>query len=438
MEADIPCPPLLISSLWFLTSMSIRFPAALLCPLGFVFAAFLYSAGAVAFGEGWSAYRGGSGDGISTDSVPGNALKVDWKVPTPNGFSSFVISDGRVMTIVAEDGQAFLVAIDEKTGREGWRAQLGSTEYNGGGGGAGAPGNRGGDGPRSTPTLDGNVVYTYDAHLVLRCHDARNGKLVWQRDVAAEYEGQSLKWSSAASPVVDGNSVFVCGGGAGNTILAFNKKTGKEVWATADEKITHATPTVTTINGQRQLITIMQSGLVSVDVESGRELWRAKFPYSTSTAASPVVFGSLVYCSAGYGVGAGMFEVQPDNSVREVWFKANELMNHWSTPVAKDGYLYGLYEFKKYGKAPLQCVEMATGEIMWKEKGFGPGNCILVGDRLVVLSDAGEVAIVEAVSDEYREIARKKVVEGKCWSTPAVADGKIFVRSTIEGAMVSP
>ena len=418
--------------------MSIRFPVSSICQIGFVLLTPLISVGPIAYGENWTAYRGESGDGISADTVPGGALKVDWKVPTPNGFSSFVISDGRVMTLIAEDGQAFLVAIDRKTGREGWRTPLGSTQYNGGGGNAGAPGNRGGDGPRSTPTLDGDVVYTYDAHLVLRCHDARNGKLVWERDIAAEYDGQDLKWSSAASPVVNGDRVFVCGGGAGKTILAFNKKTGQEVWATADEKITHATPTVATIDGQRQLITIMQSGLVSVDVESGRELWRAKFPYSVSTAASPVVSGRFVYCSAGYGVGAAMFEIETGNHVREVWFKPNELMNHWSTPVAKDGYLYGLYEFKKYGKAPLQCVEMATGEIKWKERGFGPGNCILVGDRLVVLSDAGEVAIVEAVPDEYREIARKKVIEGKCWSTPSVADGKIFVRSTIEGAMVSP
>ena len=418
--------------------MSIRFPLFPLFQLGLLCASFLCLPGKASFAESWSAYRGESGDGISNETVTGTALKVDWKVPTPNGFSSFVIADGRVLTIIAEKKQAFLIALDQKTGREGWRAQLGSTEYNGGGGSAGAPGNRGGDGPRSTPTLDGNVVYTYDAHLALRCHDARNGKLIWQRDIASEYDGQTLKWSSGSSPVVDGDLVFVCGGGSGKAILAFDKKTGKEAWGTADEQITHATPTVATINGQRQLITIMQSGLVSVDVKSGRELWRAKFPYSVSTAASPVVSDRMVYCSAGYGVGAGMFEVGPGNSVREVWFKSNELMNHWSTPIAKDGYLYGLYEFKKYGKAPLQCVEMATGEIMWKERGFGPGNCILVGDRLVVLSDAGELAIVEAVPDEYREIARKKVIEGKCWSTPAIADGKIFVRSTIEGAMVSP
>ena len=103
----------------------------------------------------------------------------------------------------------------------------------------------------------------------------------------------------------------------------------------------------------------------------------------------------------------------------------------------KDGYIYGIFEFKKYGKAPLQCVEMATGEIKWSERGFGPGNCILVGDKLVVLSDAGELVIVEANPESYDELSRTKVLEGKCWSTPAFSDGRVYVRSTTEGACVA-
>ena len=100
----------------------------------------------------------------------------------------------------------------------------------------------------------------------------------------------------------------------------------------------------------------------------------------------------------------------------------------------RDGHLYGIYEFKKYGRAPLQCVELATGEIKWTQRGFGPGNCILVGDKLVVLSDAGEVAVVAAKPDSYQEFGRVQAVTGKCWSTPAYSNGQIFVRSTEEAA----
>jgi len=102
--------------------------------------------------------------------------------------------------------------------------------------------------------------------------------------------------------------------------------------------------------------------------------------------------------------------------------------------VIKDGHLYGIYEFKKYGRAPLQCVELATGEIKWSQPGFGPGNVIVVDDKLIVLSDAGEIALVSARPDSYEELARAKVLEGKCWSTPAYSNGKLYVRSTSEGA----
>ena len=161
-----------------------------------------------------------------------------------------------------------------------------------------------------------------------------------------------------------------------------------------------------------------------------------KFKYSVSTAASPITEGNRVYCSAGYGVGAGLFEVNGTSEAEEVWLKPNKLMNHWSTPLVLDGHIYGIFEFKKYSKAPLQCVEMETGEIKWTERGFGPGNCILVGDKLVVLSDAGELVVVEAKPDSYKELSRTKVVEGKCWSTPAFSNGRVFVRSTKEGACV--
>ena len=188
------------------------------------------------------------------------------------------------------------------------------------------------------------------------------------------------------------------------------------------------------MDGSRQVIFFAQSGLVSVNADDGQELWRTSFPFSVSSAASPVVDGNSVYCSAGYGVGSKVVRIGGNSEPEEVWFKPNRLMNHWSTPIVRDGHLYGIYDFKKYGRAPLQCVEIATGEIKWSERGFGPGNCILVGDKLVVLTDAGEVVIVSAEPDKFTELARVKAVTGKCWSTPAFSNGRIYVRSSEEAA----
>jgi outer membrane protein assembly factor BamB len=175
---------------------------------------------------------------------------------------------------------------------------------------------------------------------------------------------------------------------------------------------------------------------VAVAPATGDELWRTEFPYRTSSAASPVVSGDVVYCSAGYGVGAAAWRIEKQGAKLVpvlLWRASNKLINHWSTPVAKDGHLYGMFSFKEYGKGPLECVELASGEERWSKAGFGPGNCILVGDVLVALSDAGELVLVEPQPKAYRELARADVLDGKCWSSPAWSDGALYLRSTREG-----
>lgn len=400
----------------------------------------------VAVGDQWPQYRGPAADGKSSDSIgeldwSTTGPKVLWKKPTPLGFSSFSVADGRLFTLIARDNERgekmrMCVAINADTGEEIWAYSLGKNDYGRGGGDAGARGNRGGDGPRSTPTVDKDRVYVYDAELNLVCLDAAKGSLIWQQDVMRKFDGRNVAWANATCPVIDGQHLFVAGGGAGESLIALDKMTGETVWKTGDELLTHATPVISTIKGKKQLIYFLQSGLVSVDPANGKEIWRTKFPFRTSTAASPVVDDDLVFCSAGYGVGAGLFRVDDSMNINNVWLKPNRLVNHWSTPVVHNGHLYGMFSFKKYGDGPLQCVELETGEVKWEKRGFGPGNCVIVGDKVIALSDAGELVVVAAEPNEYRELARAKVLSGKCWSTPAYSDGRIYIRSTEEGACI--
>lgn len=393
----------------------------------------------------WPQYRGPAQTGISSESVDvtwtSAGPKVVWKIPTKNGFSSFAIANGKAFTEVNRDidGQPreVCVALDAATGKELWAADVGAGKYDGGGD-AGTADNRGGDGPRCTPTVNDGMVYVYTQHMVLHCIDAKTGKSVWSHDVMKENAGRNIGWKSAASAVIDGELVFVCGGGPGQSMLALDKKTGKVVWKAQDEMTTHATPTIATIHGVKQVIFFCQSGLVSVDPKDGKLLWKFPFSYNVSTAMSPIVSGDIVYCSAGYDVGGGACRIVRKGDgfeAKELWKKPGnkEVANHWSTPVCKDGYLYGMFSFKRYGVGPLKCVELATGKVMWEKPGFGAGNVILVGDKIVALADNGELVLVRASPAAYEELARAKVVDGKCWSTPALADGKLYVRSTKEG-----
>ena len=312
---------------------------------------------------------------------------------------------------------------------------MGRAEYGHDGGNAGAKGNTGGDGPRSTPTISDGKIYVYDADLNLFAFDAKSGKTLWKKRIEKDFDGRQIKWKNATSPIIDGNLVIVAGGGAGQTFLAFNKSSGDLVWKSGDTTLTHATPTIANIHGVRQVIFFMTSGLVGVDISNGKILWEQSHPFKVSTAASPIVDGEYIYCSAGYGVGGGLYKVAKSGSKfssQNVWFK-KDVVNHWSTPVLHNGHIYGMFGFKKYGNGPLKCIELATGNEKWSSDGFGPGNVTLTGDgKLLALGDDGSLVVAEATPTSYKEIARAKVVSGKCWSTPTLAYGHIFARSTKE------
>lgn len=394
--------------------------------------------------EDWNFIRGPHGDGSTKESLPApwpdQGPKVLWRVASPNGFSSFVVGGGRAFTLEQRDvegtPQEVLVARNADTGADVWVHPLGVAKFDGGGD-SGTPTNKGGDGPRSSPTLDGGLVFVTSGKLVVSCLDAATGDMKWQHDLMKEFAGRNISWQNAAAPVVEGDLVLVAGGGSGESVLAFNKKDGKVVWKALDDTMTHATPTPATIHGQRQVIFFLKSGLVSLEPRTGKELWRFAFPFKVSTAASPVVAGDLVYCSAGYGVGAAACRVSKSG---DTWkaepvyrFEGNNpLANHWSTPVLQDGHLFGMFQFKEYGSGPVKCVDIATGAVKWEQAGYGPGQVIRVGNGVLALGDAGQLVLIAATPSGYRELARAKVLDGKCWGTPVLSNGRVYARSAKE------
>ncbi len=393
----------------------------------------------------WPSYRGPQGNGTTAETIPKTSWPVAgpkklWTAETPTGFSSFAVADGRAYTLIQReiDGvpTEVCLALDAATGKEVWAAPLKIARYDGGGD-DGTSDNKGGDGPRSTPAVAGGKVYVMGANLDLHAFDAATGKPAWTKDLVAEHSGRNIRWKSAASPLLEDGLVFVAGGGEGQALLAIEANTGKVVWKGQNDQMTHATPIAATIHGVRQVIFFTQTGLVAVTPKDGNVLWRYNFPYRISTAASPIVHNDLVYCAAGYGVGMGCAKIVKKGNgfqAEEVWRKEGDrVTNHWSTPVVKDGHLYGMFGFKKYGRGPVTCVELATGSVKWSQDGFGPGNLILTGgDTLLALSDTGALVLIAATPKKYQEIARADVLDGKCWSTPVLADGTIYARSTKE------
>lgn len=371
-----------------------------------------------------------------------DSLKILWKVEAPRGFSSVVADAQRAYTLVAreESGllQEVLVCLSVENGEELWSRALGPMNYGHAGGEMDANGRRGGDGPRSTPALREDRVYTVSSDLLLFCLDAVTGELVWRRNLLLDFKGKPIKWEYAASPVLDGDRLFLGGGGVGQALFALDRHTGETLWKGQNDVMTHSTPVVVELQDVRQVVYFTQRGLVSLEVATGEVLWRHGFPFALYAAISPVVAGNRFYvANANNAIGSagvqvlkrgGQWEVEEFLRVRT----RTEMTSDWNTPIFYRGCLFGIFGGRNLGQAPLMCAELQTGDILWSRPGFGHGNLIRAGRHLLVLTDQGQLVVVLADRREYQELARVQVLEGKCWSTPAISHGKLFLRSTLE------
>lgn len=387
----------------------------------------------------WPQYRGPNHDGVSPEIIRTNWTAQPpqqlWKVPIGAALSSLAIQNGRVFTMERHGdtitGREFCVALDVATGAELWETDVDLADYPDAGVGPD-------DGPRSTPTVDGDRVYALGSYLNLVCMNATNGAVIWSRNLMTDYASGIVPWQSAGSPLVVGDLVYVAAATSVDRLFAFNKHTGTLVWRKHNDTMTQASPVYATVAGMPQVIFFTQSGLVSVKPDTGDQLWRYLLPpdaFSTSTAASPVVAGNLVYASAAYGVGAGVVGVTNNAgtlTATQVWRTQGSRQNHWATPIFHEGHFYGVYG---HGSLSLQCVDALSGTIKWQQAGVGYGSVLKVGRYLVVLEDGGWVALVRLSPEApYQEVDRFRALTGRCWNNAAIADGILYVRSTLEVA----
>jgi outer membrane protein assembly factor BamB len=423
------------------SSAARRYPISFI-KLGLGLACLLAATAAPTHAEDWTQYRGATHDAVSAETGFAKAWeaaepKVLWKIPIGEGFGTFAVAQKHAFIFVARDGDEYCLKLDADTGKELWAVRIDKTTTN----------TQGDPCPRSTPTIDGDRVYIFSTYMKLVCLNAADGKVIWNDDLVAEGAAPKLNkqpksiqdWGTAASPVLDGDLIYVSGGLPGGSLMAFDKKTGRGVWAVGSEAQTHASPVPCTIAGVKQVIFFTEGGLASLEAATGQPLWGYKFPFKTSTAASPVVGGkdgNIVYCSAGYGVGGGAVRIEKQGSrfsATELWRHQGKTMSHWSTPVASGGYLYGIFGFKEFGSAPLACIDMATGKEMWSKPGFGSGGgTILVDNHVLVQSDTGTITLVDASPDGYKEVGHVQPIAKKCWSAAIVANGRIYARSEKE------
>lgn len=392
----------------------------------------------------WSNRMGPGFDRTTSEPAPSLAAgkpKRLWEMRAGGGFSSFVTGGGRAYTVVATSAQGAsretVVAVDRKTGQTIWQRPLAVAQYRNGGD-RGVPDNDGGDGPRTTPVFADGRLFVFGTEFDLTALDAATGRVLWQKHLLKDFGGSEISWGNAASPLVMGDRVLVAGGGSGQAFIAFRADNGEVIWKSGNDRATHSTPVLATIHSTPMALFMVERGLVALDPATGKELWHYPFAHRTSTAASPVVWQDIVNVSASYGIGGGACKVTRKGDgwdVEELWRVRSdrEAGAHWTTAVAHNGYIFGMYGHNQHGKAPLSCIDIRTGKVMWSQPGFGPGSVMIANDRLLAISDKGQIAVVEPTHTGYREFAKVDVIDGKVWSGLAISDGQLFVRSTTMG-----
>lgn len=286
-----------------------------------------------------------------------------------------------------------------------------------------------GDGPRGTPTVDGNRIYAEGGNGDLVCLEAKTGKTLWHVNLSADFGGGRPGWGYSESPLIAGDLVIVTPGGKAGTLLALNKENGDVVWQSSEysEGAHYSSPTLATINGVEQIVQFARQSVFGVTLADGKPLWRYTAPANgTANCCSPIIDDNLVFASSAYGTGGGLAKVTLSGSIQvaeEVYFEKKMACHHGGIVKLGD-YMYSC------GGGTLICMEFATGDITWQARAAGKGSLCYADGMLYMLGEGHSVVLAEATPEGYNETGRFEIQKhGRpAWAHPIVTGGKLYLR----------
>lgn len=381
---------------------------------------------ASASSEDWPGFRGSQRDAISTEkgllaSWPEGGPTLLWTITDAGaGLSGMAIAQDRLFTMGQfEDGQ-YVLCFNLKDNKLLWKQKNGA-EFK----------NSFGDGPRCTPTIDGEVLYALGSQGDLQCLNVHDGSERWKVNILETYGGENIIWGISESPLVVGDKLIVTPGGTGGTMIALDKTTGRAVWRARDpsnngaEPAGYASPLAITVGTMQQIVTFTSKGAIGVQATDGKFLWRYdQMANGTANCATPVYANNKILFSSDYGTGCALLELKPDGTATEVYFHKT-FRNHHGGYLLLDQHVYG------YDSGTLVCMEWATGKIKWKDRSVGKGSVTYADGMLYVLSEKGMMGLVKAVPTGYQEISRfklKDTSDKESWVYPVISNGKLYLR----------
>jgi outer membrane protein assembly factor BamB len=385
----------------------------------------------------WPQWRGPQRDAVSQEKGllpewPTEGPSLVWNSKESNGgksigtgYSSVAISGGQIYTLGDRDGKCSVYCLDEKTGKHLWSTPLAQS---------------GGDGPRSTPTVEGDRLYALTRHGVLACLSTKNGKILWKVDYKGDFNGRMMSgWDYSESVLLDGEKLLCTPGGDKAAVAALNKYTGEPIWQSEIRNCGgagYASIVTADVGGIRQYITLFGRCIAGVRASDGKFLWRYdRVANGTANIPTPIVRGNLVFCSTAYGQGSALLKLVPTENggvaAEELYFlPGRTLQNHHGGIIRVGDYIYGGHG---HNDGQPFCVHMTSGKFAWgpERNGHGTGAVVYADGKLYFRYEDGTMMLVEATPEGFHPISSFQLprnVGVHNWPHPVIANGRLYIR----------
>lgn len=369
----------------------------------------------------WPGFRGPGRNGI----IPDVRIETDWSASPPvelwrrpigPGWSSFAVHGDLFYTQEQRGEHEIVACYNVKTGEPVWMHRDSTRFWEA----------NAGPGPRGTPTLSNGRVFTLGATGIVNALDAANGAVVWSRNGAADVSAKSPYWGFASSPLVVDDVVIVAASGA---LLGYDLATGELRWSRPDSNVSYSSPQLVSIDGVAQVL-MLSKGVTSVAPTDGKVLWEHAWPGFTMVQPARTVDGDILITDESLGTRRLAVKREADAwRVEERW-TSNGLKPYFNDYVVHQGYAFG------FDGSILACIDLADGKRKWKGGRYGNGQLILLSEQdvLLVLSDQGELVLVAATPDQFKELTRFPAIKGKTWNHPVLVGDMLLVRNGQEMA----
>lgn len=387
--------------------------------------------------ENWPQFLGPGRNGVAKASpaligeFPTQGPLVKWRVPGGVGMSGIAVTQSKCLTIVRRSGQQTLVALDRESGKELWSTGL-SSAYD----------NAMGNGTRATPTVAGNRVFTFTGEGVLSANRLEDGELVWRKDMPRQLSARPSEYGMASSPLVVEDLVIVQVGSPRGSVAAVSADSGEIQWTAGSSTAGYSSPALLQVGGKEQVVAFVGSECLGIAPATGEVQWQMRYvtDYDCNTATPISVKGSVLI-AAGENHGGTVFDVRPNGVIQERWRSQGtkaDLRAEWQTPLlSQDGLLFVFDNVGSAGPVTnLVCLDATSGDVFWKKRRFGKGNAILADGKLIISTMQGELVLVDASRDAFKELARREVM-GKTRQAPSFSDGFVFLRDDQEILCIS-